>query len=193
MSLRAQAKSRDRATAEGLHDESSKVVDLQSRLKLSREQVFALEVSVYIHSSARECACVSAAQAAHTLVVTATTALVALLPGGRTTCHTHKHTRRVMIRAIVQAAVRENGERADALQAQLDSERSGKSESLKTAESHRQSLALENQRLAFDMESLKQKEVCVRQCVRAFMCMCVCACARARARARACVCVCTRN
>ena len=63
----------------------------------------------------------------------------------------------------VQAAVRENGERADALQAQLDSERSGKSESLKTAESHRQSLALENQRLAFDMESLKQKEVCVRQ------------------------------
>ena len=40
----SQAKSRDRATAEALHDESSRVLDLQQRLKLSREQNLALEV-----------------------------------------------------------------------------------------------------------------------------------------------------
>jgi hypothetical protein len=41
---RVQAKARDRSTAEALHDQESKNVELQARLKTSREQALALEV-----------------------------------------------------------------------------------------------------------------------------------------------------
>ena len=41
-----EAKARERATAEALHDETTKAVDLQSRLKASRETVLAQENSL---------------------------------------------------------------------------------------------------------------------------------------------------